>query len=324
MQGVKKVRKLLAAVLTITMLLGSSIVFAEESGTSANPAIQAPVRNVLSTTGVIKEISQDKVRVKGQGDNAEIVLTIQSSTYVLNAADGTPVAVKDLKQGDAVTAYYGPWLTESLPPQGSAIALLVGTPQKGSAGMYMQVAHLQKNTDGSIKVLCTNADRLVTISPAVFAGMNGIKEGSELIVWYDMMTMSLPAQAAATKVLLLPAKADIRVHTLAGVIVVKGKELALSNGDTIQNSDNTVMLPLRTIAESLGYKVIWHEENKTVELQNGPNTMLVTIGSKIYGKLKMAVPLNHAPELVNGKTLVPVEFFTELMGLKVEINNSHI
>jgi hypothetical protein len=31
-----------------------------------------------------------------------------------------------------------------------------------------------------------------------------------------------------------------------------------------------------------------------------------------------------APEIVNGKTPVPVELFTDLMKLNVEINNSHI
>lgn len=318
-------QKIVAVVLALTMMLGSSIVFAQQTNDIlANPVIKTPVRNVLSIQGEIKEISQGKVRVAGQGDNNEIVLTVQDSTHVLSALDGTPVPVKDLKKGDKITAYYGPRLTRSIPPQGNAIALLVGTPEKGNAGMYMQVADLQKNNDGSIKVLCTNGDRLVTISPSVFAGTKEIKKDSELIVWYGMMTMSLPGQATATKVVLLPDKADIRVHTLAGTIVVKGKELALSEDDSIKTSDSTVMLPLRTIAENLGYQVVWHEESQTVELQKGPNTMMATIGSKTYGKLKMVVQLQQAPELVNGKTLVPVEFFTEIMKLKVEINNGHV
>lgn len=318
-------KRLLSTILAITMILSTSIVFAQEADViSAKPIIERSVQSVISTKGEITEVSEGRVRISGEGIYKEIILNVSSRTYILNAQDGTKISFKDLKKGDAITAYFGPAVTRSLPPQGNAIALIVGTPEKGSAGMYMKVAKLQENKDGSVRVLCTNNDRLVTIRPDTFAQISDIKEGSELIVWYDVMTMSIPGQATATKAVLLPAQADIRVHTLAGTIVVNGKELALSEGDTIINSDNTVMLPLRTIAESLGYEVVWNDENSTAELRNGARTMLVKIGNKNYGKLKMNIHLDNAPTIVNGKTLVPVEFFTDVMNLKVEISNSHV
>lgn len=318
-------KKLLSTILAITMILSMSIGFAQEMGDiSVKSTIESPVQNVITTKGEIKEINKGQVRVLGEGAYNEIVLNIQDSTYILNAQDGTPIPFKDLKKGDTITAYYSPRVTRSIPPQGNGIALIVGTPKTGGTGMYMKVAKLEENKDGSIKVLCTNSDRLVTITPDVFAQTTDIKEGSELIVWYDIMTMSIPAQATATKAVLLPAKADIKVHTGAGTIVVNGKELALSENDIIKTNGNTVMLPLRVIAESLGYNIVWHDENRTVELLNGARTMNMTIGSKDYGRLKMAIKLDNAPEIVNGKTLVPVEFFTDVMNLKVEIYNNHI
>lgn len=318
-------KKLLSAILAIIMIVSMSTVFAQEGVISVKPVIESPVRNVISTKGEIKEINKEQVSVLGKGAYSEIVLNIQDSTYILNAQDGTQIPFKDLKKGDAITAYFGPKVTKSIPPQGNAIALIVGTPETGSAGMYMKVATAEQNKDGNIKVLCTNSDRLVTIRPDIFAQTTDIKEGSELIVWYEMMTMSMPAQETATKVVLLPAKADIRVHTGAGTIVANGKELALSVDDRIESKGNTLMLPLRVIGESLGYTVAWDDETRTVELQNGACTMAtMTIGSRTYGKYKMAVQLDYAPEIINGKTLVPVEFFTDLMKLKVEVNNSHI
>lgn len=324
--GGKIMKKILSAILAITIILSMSIALAQDAGTiSAKPIIERPVQNVIFTKGEIKEINKGQVRVLGEGAYKEIVLHVQDSAYILNAEDGTQIPFKDLKSGDTVTAYYGPTVSRSIPPQGNAIALIVGTPKKGSAGMYMKVANLEKNQDGSIKVLCTNSDRLVTIRPDVFVQTTAIKEGSELIVWYDIMTMSIPAQATATKVVLLPAKADIKVHTGAGTIVVNGKELALSENDIIKTNSDTIMLPLSVIAESLGYNVVWNGETRTVDLQNGARTMAtMTIGSKTYGKLKMAIQLDYAPEIVNGKTLVPVEFFTDVLNLKVDINNGHI
>lgn len=319
-------KKILSAMLIVTMILSMSIVFAyETANVSAKAVSERAENNIIYTTGVIKELNKGQVRVAGEGAQREIILNIQDDTYILDAQHGTPILVKNLKKGNEIVAYYGPAVTKSIPPQGKAIALIVGTPKAGSAGMYMKVAKVQDESDGSIKVLDVNTDRLVTIKPGVFAHNTDITTGSDLVVWYDKMTMSLPAQAIATKVVLLPGKADIRVHTGAGTIVVNGKELALGIDDRIERNGNTIMLPLRVVAESLGYSIVWDDSAKTIELQNGTRTMAdMTIGSKLYGRLKMAVQLDYAPQLVNGKTLVPVEFFTDVLKLKVGVNNGHI
>lgn len=283
------------------------------------------IQNIISSKGEIIEISSKRLRVVGEGAYTDIVLNINDTTNIVSADNGMPIAFQDLKLGDTVTAYYGPMVTRSMPPQGNAIALIIGTPAKGSTGMYMKAAKIEENKDGSIKVLCTNGDRLVTISPDVFEQTAAIKEGSELIVWYDIMTMSMPGQAKATKVVLLPAQTNIKVHVGAGVIVVNGRELVLGKDDSIITRGNTVMLPLRVIAESLGYDVIWDGEQKAVEIRNGMNsTAVVRIGNENYEKSKSTIQLTNAPELVTGKTLVPAEFFINVLQLKVEISNSHV
>lgn len=315
-------QNILTIILAMAMMLSTSLVFAQETGVAATTSImEKPVDNVIYIKGEIKEINEGRVRVVGQGVFKEVVLNIQNSTYILNAQDGTKISFKDLKEGDAITAYYGPALTKSLPPQGNANALIVGTPEKGSTGMYMKVGKLQENNDGSIKVLSTNADRLVTIAPTVYPALADINDGSELMVWYDVMTMSMPGQATAKKVVLLSEKDTIKVHPLAGTLVVNGKELTLGENDIIKTR---VMVPLRVIAESLGYNIVWSDNNSTIGLEKGARTVSLTIGSKYYGKSKTTVQLDCAPELVNGITLVPIEFFTDIMNVKAEVNNSHI
>lgn len=315
-------KKILITMLAITMMVSGASVFAQETGgESGQLMMERTIRNVISTHGEIAENKDGRIRVVGTGAYNEIILHAQDNTYIVNAQDGTPVLAKDLKKGDVVTAYYGPAVTRSLPPQGSAIALVVGTPEKGSAGMYMKVGALQENEDGSIRVLCTNNERMVTIRPETFGDISKIKEGSELMVWYDMMTMSIPAQATATKAVLLPAKMDIRVNTIAGVIVTNKQELRLGEYDLIKKNENTVMLPLRVIAESLGYQILWQDEKGAAHLKKGGHTMTLTIGSKEYSRDNKALQLDYAPEMVNGTTLIPVEFFTEVMKLNVEISS---
>jgi hypothetical protein len=88
----------------------------------------------LGTAGEIQEVSaaEDgtvRLLVKGEklSDNSfELVaLNVGSSTQVIGTKDNQPVAVDQLKQGDKVYAFYGPILTKSLPPIGTAAKILV-------------------------------------------------------------------------------------------------------------------------------------------------------------------------------------------------------
>lgn len=200
-------KKILLAVLAMLMVVNGSIGMAQEISVRAEGITPERVmRNVISTQGKIEEIREGMVKVSGQGTYDEIILHVQEDTYIVSAQDGSPALLEDLKKGDVITAYYGPALTRSLPPQGKAIALVVGIPEQGSAGMYMKVGALQENNDGSIRVLCTNNERMVTIHPEILGEFSEIQEGSELMVWYEIMTMSIPGQATATKAVLLPIK----------------------------------------------------------------------------------------------------------------------
>ena len=279
--------------------------------------------NVIFTKGQLTEINDGSVRVEGEGGYRDIVLNISATTHIVNAEDGTPVPFSSLQKGGSVVAYYGPGVSKSMPPQGNAFALVVGTPAKGGAGIYMKAGSIDKVDDGKIKVLSSNGDRLITITSEVLPHLEAIREGSELLVWYDMMTLSIPGQAAATKAVLLPA--TIKVHLGAGVIVANGKELVLGQDDRIINKGKTVLLPLRVIAENLGYSIVWQAEQQQIELKSGDEIAATfRIGSKSYQKGQDVIGLANAPELVNGKTLVPVEFFTDVLNMKVSVSNTHI
>lgn len=82
-----------------------------------------------------------------------------------------------------------------------------------------------------------------------------------------------------------------------------------------------VMVPLRAVAEKLGFKVTW--QNGSVLVDDGEMHTVVTIGVDSYtvvtsipGAVGMSAPfsLGAAPYLSNGTTYVPLELFRPLLG----------
>lgn len=87
--------------------------------------------------------------------------------------------------------------------------------------------------------------------------------------------------------------------------------------------DGKVMVPLRAIAEGLGYEVAWKRETQSVDLMKGPQFTSVYIANNAYFKNKMAArPLSAPPVIVDGRTLVPVEFVTEILGYGVSFDEA--
>ena len=82
-------------------------------------------------------------------------------------------------------------------------------------------------------------------------------------------------------------------------------------------------VPLRSIAEDMGFTVTWDGEDQMVTLDSGTMHANFTIGVNSYiaatsieGMVGMTAPftLSSAPVVSDGVTYVPLELFTVLMG----------
>lgn len=81
------------------------------------------------------------------------------------------------------------------------------------------------------------------------------------------------------------------------------------------NENGTLMIPLRAIAEAMGFTVQWHGETGDIVLKNGALYVKMNAFADGYSFSKMAaVKLGTAPIAENGMTFVPVEFITEVLG----------
>lgn len=265
----------------------------------------------LSTMeGTITEINQDgeypTITVKNEFQE---MVFYTSDAFLVDSAKGTAFDLADMLD-KTVRVYYGPQVTMSLPAQSKATAIF--TTGDGSVANYATVEAVQANDDGSIIVTTDNGSRLVTInqdaeiSPWLtknIVKMDNILVGSQVVLYYDIMTLSLPAQANTDKVILLQ-QADTAAED--------GQEAAEVTPAEQVPAGTESMVPLRQIAEELGMTLKWDNEEKSVTLSKDAFSSKVIIGSAEASINKMRVVLDKEAKLINNTTYVPASLVEEL------------
>ncbi|CFJ17547.1 BBRPI [Mycobacterium tuberculosis] len=82
--------------------------------------------------------------------------------------------------------------------------------------------------------------------------------------------------------------------------------------------NNRTLVPIRPIAESLGFDVDWNEETRTVLIKKGDDQVRLVVSQKIARKNGVTVKLDVPAQIVNQRTMVPVRFIAE--ALEYEVN----
>ena len=302
-------KKILAAALCLLTISGSA--FAQS------------VPKELQMAGSVTGRNGDMITITNDNKKTDsVALHITDDTFVIQNGTGYYLNGFDICEGEQVKAWYGPVLTRSLPPQGKADAVIAGEQNDRPTFTYFNIGKVEPQEDGSVRVLNVNESQYVTIFPQVYPDVAELKAGDKMLLWYEFTTMSMPGQATATKaVLLKQGPADINISTTAGVIAMDGKELA---DVKLVEKNNTLYVPLRQVAEALGYTVTWNGDAQTAVVYDGSRSAVCTIGSYDYGQQRMRVQLQYTPELIDGVTMVPVEMLEHVLGYSVKISASHV
>lgn len=207
-----KMLKKVSAVLACACVLGAGSVFAEKAVAIDNESpldavqvdtavMHAPV--MYETYGKIVAIEDGRYVVKGEGNLRLVAAAVDRNTYVIDekAKLRLPSA---LKIGQTVTVYYSAMTTRSLPAQSHAMAVVMGEREE-STPTYVEVAEAKLSADGQkMTILNSNNDLIATIGKDACADFAKIKKGDKLLLWSRVVTMSLPAQTNAEKVVVLP------------------------------------------------------------------------------------------------------------------------
>lgn len=123
-----------------------------------------------------------------------------------------------------------------------------------------------------------------------------------------MMLLSLCASASGLEFMMgsnimYERNEKIETHTLETAPYTK-------NGRT--------MVPVRIISERFGAEVGWDGEKQEVSIKKDDREIILTIGSDVAYVNGEAFVLDAAPEEIGGRTMVPIRFISENLGMKVK------
>lgn len=257
---------------------------------SADAPAAAPVEEIpysigvkAAVTGITSEDGHTSIEVKPE-DGETIVLNLSDETVLVDNQAGTAVGLDSIREGDTIYAYHSMMMTMSIPGQTPALAILTNLGDTAPAKLHMpeQVRYL----DNKVTALCDNGSIwLSTSDETVFTPYRtrqivtaqDVRMGHAFLAWYDVVAESYPAQATATRVMILPEKAEPDAISL------------VLDGDMVINAqwkDGTVVVPARTTAEALGLTVGYQKRqagaSPVITIASKTGEIAMTIGEDAY------------------------------------------
>lgn len=135
-----------------------------------------------------------------------------------------------------------------------------------------------------------------------------LKKLSSLLLAIALVPMTVFSAAAAPAA--TPAQPAIKVE-------YNKKQIAFPDQSPVIREGRT-LVPIRPIAESLGFEVKWTEETRTVTINKGKDNIRLVVSQKIANKNGQTINLAVPAQIVNKRTVVPVRFIAEALNYKVD------
>ncbi len=337
-------KKILLAAIIAAMTVSAAPVFADETTEEKDNSVVAGTllpESELENQGDIALINMDYdkdlfekketevvkadksgITLKGADDKEEKLETADKD-IILNAA-GDKKTAADIKEKDKLYIYSG---------QGIRIIIIMDGETSVDVDAYLK-SEEENTLVNSKKDLQINIDK-----ETKYVNVNGEEvkpenlETSVLVVFYGISTKSIPAQTTPDKIVVT----DIKVKNIGGVkdteevkeepekvkkLVVNDKEVCDLSYDA---EAKTFMIPVRAVAESLGYTVEWFGGELKVTVNNDESGVEFKIGENSYkAKDAESCKLEKQPELINDTTYVPSSVFSKLLGKTVAIDGENL
>jgi len=99
------------------------------------------------------------------------------------------------------------------------------------------------------------------------------------------------------------------------IVLLDGQQLSFEVSPTIENG--TTLVPMRAVFEALGATVQWDSYTQTVTADKFGTTIKITLGQAIAYKNGSPVTLQVPAKIINNRTMVPLRFVSEALGVQV-------
>ena len=129
------------------------------------------------------------------------------------------------------------------------------------------------------------------------------------------------------KALFLLLSVLVLIMSLSVLVTAERYVTVVLDGETLEFDvqpriiNDRTMVPIRKIFESMGALVDWDNDTQTVIIDKGTRHIEAQIGNYEMYINDEVKPLDTAPVLLDGRTLVPVRFIAEALGALVEWDN---
>ncbi|MCL2566222.1 MAG: copper amine oxidase N-terminal domain-containing protein [Defluviitaleaceae bacterium] len=340
----KKIKAILAMVIVGALLL-SMAAFATE--TERNPVYTTFEGTVTMLSDNYPYVNYIRVEGAEEGDLFNFLIT--ENTFFMTVDGVLPIS--DIQIGDELRVYFiQPLFAASIYPPQREASVFVKVPDADSAQSIF-FGRFDENLVSYDNYLRLNIDGTLIIRQDGTDGSEIPLTGRDLAVVYTITTRSIPAQTTPELIVIHNPTPEMSYQMMAdffaneageqngyvdfevgGPLELDADTIALLNaqlaealstavtsvnGEIIDTAapivtGHNVFVPLRAIAEALGYDVFWEAETASIALGAG---VRLQIGSYEYIVGRMApITLDNAPFISNNMTFVPLEFFNFVLG----------
>lgn len=295
----------------------------------------APVR----VWGKLTKLETGSLELKNDNENdpnQDIILHLSEDTLCVDAVTGLPLSVDKLKDGETLYAWTGPAMTMSLPPQSTAVIILGNIPQDFKLPNYYEITGVDQTavvaiyppperTEVNLPVAGGETLKIpvsASISPYLTKNrvtLDDLTPGSRILAWSGN-------DGQIERVVLLPAVYQgYFMVTKDGDIFVDGQKLS-AKGKTAETEEESMLLPVRAVAESVGYNVSWIKGQGAVVKNSADEIVFSVLPGSETAVLPGDSDSNSESEsdswtlrapcvLENGVTYLPAEDLAHLLNL---------
>ena len=267
---------------------------------------QIDTTNFMKSSGIIKDIETKEnvitLTVESEEKEPQITLfKLNNDTHLFHSGTTKTVKKEAFEKGQRIEAYYD---------KNKPMIMIY------PAQIYPElvIMHDEENI-GSVKVSKFNDEflsldkelKLNIGEETILENEKGEKiekadlSGKELIVFYKISTKSIPAQTAPTKI--------IAINSLPPEM--KEIQTIIDNDHFMQNG--TKMIPLKKVAEQLGYGVLTYSKRLGTFLKLDNSSLIITAGDKTYHHNRSLQQFAETPVLKDGKTYVSEDILEVLI-----------